>query len=314
VNATLRILTRRVLQALLVALAVGTLSFFMVHTLPGDMAFRVAAGRYGPDGVTIAASEAVRSELGLDQPMLQALMGWWERLLQFDLGRSFINGKPVWDQLMYQLGYTVELALAATALGVLIGLPLGLAASLKPGGWIDRTSLTLSVALRSLPPFLLGVLLVILFSLQLRMLPAAGFIEPINIVLPALTLALGLAAPLSRVARDALVAARATSFYSYGRTKGLSETDVLMRHGMRNAAGPVVAYLGVQLAFLIEGVVVIEMLFSWPGIGHALVHAIFGRDVPIIQGVTLIVSLGFVLLNTLVDLAGLLIDPRVRAS
>jgi peptide/nickel transport system permease protein len=308
----LRIVVRRVVQALLAALAVGTLSFFMVHTLPGDMAFRIAAGRYGSDGVTIAASEAVRAELGLDQPALQALAGWWWQLLQFDLGRSFINGKPVWGQLIYQLGYTVELALAAIAFGALIGLPLGLAASLKPGGWIDRASLALSVALRSLPPFLMGVLLVILFSLQLRLLPAAGFVEPINIVLPALTLALGLAAPLSRVARDSLVAVRATPFYAYGRAKGLGDTQVLLRHGLRNAAGPIVAYLGVQLVFLIEGVVVIEMVFSWPGIGHALVHAIFGRDVPIIQGVALAMSLGFVLLNTLLDLAGLLIDPRSR--
>jgi peptide/nickel transport system permease protein len=313
-SAPLRIVFRRVIQAMLAALVVGTLCFFMVRALPGDLAFRVAAGRYGSDGVTIAASEAVRAELGLDKPALQALMSWWGQLLQFDLGRSFINGKPVWGQLLYQLGYTVELALAAIVLGILFGLPLGVAASFKPGGWIDRAGLALSVALRSLPPFLTGILLIILFSLQLRLLPAAGFAEPANIVLPALTLALGLAAPLSRVTRDALASVRATPFYAYGRAKGLGEPEVLLRHGLRNAAGPVVAYIGVQLVFLIEGVVVIEMLFSWPGIGHALVHAIFGRDVPVIQGVALMMSLGFVLLNTAVDLAGLLIDPRTRSQ
>lgn len=311
-KGTYAVLLRRAVQALLAAFAVGTLSFFMVRALPGDLAFRVAAGRYGSDGVTIAASEAVRAELGLDQPALQALAAWWGRLLHFDLGRSFINGKPVWGQVLFQLGYTVELALAAIALGLLIGLPLGFAASLKPGGWIDRASLALSVTLRSLPPFLTGVLLIILLSLQLRLLPAAGFAEPVNIVLPALTLALGLAAPVSRVARDSLAAVRRAPFYEYGRAKGLNEPHVFLRHGLRNAAGPIVAYLGVQFAFLIEGVVVVEMLFSWPGIGHALVHAVFGRDVPIIQGVALVMSLGFVLLNTLLDLAGLVIDPRTR--
>lgn len=313
-NAVGKIVVRRLIQAVLAAGIVGTLCFFLARALPGDMAFRVAAGRYGADGVTSAASEAVRAELGLGKPAIEALAQWWGQLLHLDLGRSFINGKPVGSQVFHQLGYTIELAVAAIVLAVLIGLPLGLVASLRPGGGVDKATLALSVALRSLPPFLLGILLVTVFSLQLRLLPAAGYLEPRNLILPALTLALGLAAPLSRVARDSLAAARAAPYYAFARTKGLSGTRLMLRHGLRNAASAVVAYLGVQLIFLIEGVVVIEMLFSWPGIGHALVHAIFGRDVPVMQGVVLIMSLGFVALNTLVDLVGLAIDPRRRAT
>jgi peptide/nickel transport system permease protein len=304
------VVVRRLLQASLVALLIGTISFFLVRALPGDMAFRVAAGRYGSDGVTAAASEAVRAELGLDRPALLALADWWGQLARFDLGASFINGKPVFGQVMYQLGYTVELALAAVVLSALIGLPVGVLASRRPGGLVDRITLAASVLLRSLPVFLLGIGLVVLLSLQFPILPAAGYTEPRHLILPSLTLALGLAATSSRVTRDAMVAVRASAYFNFARTKGLSDGTAVLRHALRNAAAPLVAYLGVQLVFLIEGVVVIEMLCSWPGIGHALVHAIFGRDVPVIQGVALVMCLGFVALNTVVDLLVLVIDPR----
>lgn len=313
-NAVGKIVARRLIQAVVAAVIVGTLCFFLARALPGDMAFRIAAGRYGPDGVTSAASEAVRAELGLDKPAIEALAQWWGQLLRLDLGHSFINAKPVVGQVLHQLGYTVELAVVAIVLAALIGLPLGLIASLRPGGFADKATLALSVALRCLPPFLLGIVLVIVFSLQMQLLPAAGYVEHRNLILPALTLALGLAAPLSRVARDSLAAVCAAPYYAFARTKGLTGPRLLLRHGLRNAAGAVVAYVGVQLIFLIEGVVVIETLFSWPGIGHALVHAIFGRDVPIMQGVVLVMSLGFVTLNGVLDLIGLAIDPRRRAS
>jgi peptide/nickel transport system permease protein len=312
VSGPAKVLLRRLLQAALVALLIGTLSFFLMRALPGDIAFRVAAGRYGPDGVTTAAAEAVRAELGLDRPALAALAEWWDRLLRFDLGVSFINGKPVYQQLAYQLGYTVELALASVLLSAVIGLPLGVLASLRPGSLLDRTMLAVSVVLRSVPAFLLGIGLVIGLSIHLRWLPAAGYAEPRNLILPALTLALALAATTSRVARDTMVAVQATPYFAFARTKGLSDGEALVRHAFRNAAAPVVAYLGVQLAFLIEGVVVVEVLFAWPGLGHALVHAIFGRDVPIVQGVVLLLSMAFIALNTLVDLAVLAIDPRGR--
>jgi len=305
-------LARRLLQALLVALLVGTLCFFMTRLLPGDMAYRIAAGRYGYDMVTAAAAEAVRHELGLDRPLLPALFDWWARLLQFDLGQSQVTAQPVLSEIVHQLGPTLRLSLLALALSLLIGPTLGSLAGLRPGGWIDRITLAVSVLLRALPSFLLGLILVLIFSVQLGALPAAGHDDHASIMLPALTLALGLAAVSCRVARDAMAAVRQSAYFDFALGKGLSLSQAMARHGVRNVAAPVVAYLGVQLVYLVEGVVLVETIFAWPGIGHALVHAIFGRDVPMIQGSALVLGLMFVLLNALVDLACAVIDPRRR--
>ncbi|MBV8624010.1 MAG: ABC transporter permease [Herbaspirillum sp.] len=305
-------LLQRLLQALLVALLVGTLCFFMTRMLPGDMAYRIAAGRYGYDMVTSAAAQAVRVELGLDRPWPAALGDWWGRLLHLDLGSSQVTAQPVLLEIAQQLGPTVRLSLLAMSLSLLIGPSLGVLAGLKPGGWLDRVTLGLSVSLRALPPFLLGLLLVLLFSVQLGALPAAGHADHGGILLPALTLALGLAATSCRVARDAMVQVRASDYFAFALTKGLTPSQALARHGLRNVAAPVTAYLGVQMVMLVEGVVLVETIFAWPGIGHALVHAIFGRDVPMIQGTALVLGLMFVLFNALVDAACALIDPRRR--
>lgn len=309
-----RIVAHRALQAAVVAILVGTVSFFLMRSLPGDLAFRVAAARYGPDMVTAAAAEAVRQELALDRPALEALLLWWRGLAQLDLGTSVASGNPVIAEVGHQMGQTARLAMAALGLSVLIGVPLGFLAGLYRGSPLDRATLAVSVLFRAVPPFLLGILLVMLFSLRLKVLPVAGFDESGSIVLPALTLALGLAALSSRVTRDAMAEVRGSAYFAFARTKGLRDGTALLRHGLRNAAVPVVAYVGIQLAFLIEGVVVVETLFAWPGIGHALIHALFGRDVPMIQGVVLAMSLAFVLLNTMVDLACAAIDPRRRPA
>jgi peptide/nickel transport system permease protein len=307
------LLGRRLLQALLVALLVGTLCFFMTRMLPGDMAYRIAAGRYGYDMVSSAAADAVRQELGLDRPWPEALLNWWDKLLHLDLGLSQVTGLPVAQEIAAQLLPTLQLSLLALALSLLFGPALGLLAGLRPGGRLDRLTLTLSVLLRALPSFLLGLILVLIFSVQLGALPAAGHGDHGSILLPALTLALGLAAVSLRVTRDSMLAVRASPYFAFALTKGLTLPQALLRHGLRNVAAPVVAYLGVQLVYLIEGVVLVETIFAWPGIGHALVHAIFGRDVPMIQATALILGLLFVVFNSLIDVACALIDPRRRA-
>jgi len=306
------LLATRLAQALFLALGISTLCFFLLRALPGDVAFRIAASRYGLDMVTTAAAEAVRAELNLDLPALRALGHWWVALLRFDLGVSAITGRAVWTELAQQLGHTVQLAVAAVALALAISAPLGVRAGLNPGGRLDTALLAGALLLRAIPPFLLGLLLIIAFALILPLAPAAGHLEQGTLFLPALTLALGLSAPLARIVRDAMAQVSSTPYYAFSRTKGLSEAATFWRHGLRNIAVPVLAYLATQLVFLIEGVVVIETLFAWPGIGHALIHALFGRDVPMIQGVVLVMSLGIVLFNALVDLVCLLLDPRER--
>jgi len=306
------IVAQRGIQALVVAALVGTLSFLMMRWLPGDMAFRVAAGRYGFDMVTAQAAEAVRAELGLDAPWLHALLHWWVRLMHLDLGISAVTGAPVIEEIGHQLGHTLMLAVAALGVSCAIAVPLGFLAGMRSGGALDRGTLLASVVLRALPPFVLGILLVSVLSIGWNLMPAGGHHEHGSLLAPALTLGLGLAATATRVARDAMASVASAAYFQFARTKGLTDRQALIRHGVRNAAIPLIAYLGVQLVFLVEGVVVIETLFAWPGIGHALAHAIFGRDVPMIQGTAIVMGLMFVALNAAVDLACAAADPRLR--
>lgn len=310
----MRLLGFRLLQAVMVAVLIGALTFLLMSLLPGDAAYRIAAGRYGYDMVNSAAAEAVRAELGLDQPVLWRFTAWIGDLLSLDLGNSLVTGRPVLDMVAHELGSSVRLAVGAVLLSLLIGPPIGIVAGLRPGGVLDRGLLLFSTVTRAIPHFVLGVILVLIFSVWLMVLPSAGHGSFTHTILPTLTLALGLAAVSSRVARDATVAVASSAYFAFGRLKGLSGTQVFMRHGLRNIGVPVVTYLGVQLVYLIEGVVVVETLFAWPGIGHGLVHAIVQRDVPMVQGTALAMGLMFVLLNTAVDLLNHLIDPRRRTA
>ena len=309
-----RLLLGRLVQAALVALVVGGLCFALVRVLPGDAAFRIAADRYGPDALTGQAAEAVRQELGLDRPWPEQLLRWFGELAQGNFGNSLVSGEPVSEELASQLGPSLWLAASALVLSLLIGLPLGLVSGLRAGSGLDRLALIGAVALRALPPFVLGLVLMLVFSIRLEWLPPAGYGTWREMALPSLTLALGLAAVSSRVARDAVAAVGATTYYRFARLKGLPERAVLVRHGLRNAAIPVVTYLGLQAVYLIEGVVVVESLFAYPGIGHALVHAVIARDVPMVQGAALVMGLMFVLLNLGVDLLCRLLDPRLGAT
>ena len=308
----MRMILNRLLQAVLVAFTVGLLTFIMIRLLPGDVAYRIAAGRYGYDVVDSAAAAKVAAELDLNRPAIEAFGLWLYDLVRLDLGTSLVSGEPVWDELVMQLGHTLQLAVSAILLSLLIGPPLGILAGLNRGGFLDRGLMLVSTALRALPQFVVGLGLIVIFGLMLNLLPTAGHAHGSHLVLPAFTLALGLAAVSAQVARDAMAEVAQSQFYRFARTKGLPEWQVFRRHGLRNVAVPIVTYLGVQFIYLVEGVVVVETLFAWPGIGHALVHAIFGRDVPVIQGAAVVMGLMFVVLNAAVDGFCYIIDPRRR--
>jgi peptide/nickel transport system permease protein len=307
-----RILLRRGGQAMGVALLVSTLSFLMVRALPGDLAMRIAAGRYGFDLVGNAAAEEVRRELKLDQPLASALAEWWFDVAKLNLGLSSVSRRPVVEEAWHHLTHSAGLALAAMFLALLIGPLTGYLCALWRGGWLDRTTQVGAAILRGIPSFVLGLAFIIVFSVQLSALPAAGTSESSSIFLPALTLAAGLAASLCRVSRTAFADVLDSAYYLFARTKGLSLRQALRWHVLRNAAVPIIAYTGVQLAFLIEGIIAVETLFAWPGIGHALVHAIFARDIPMIQGSVLMMAMLFIALSAAVDLTVAAVDPRNR--
>ncbi|MVT37274.1 ABC transporter permease subunit [Acidovorax citrulli] len=305
-----RMLLRRALQAVALALIVGTLCFAMARTLPGDMATRIAAGRYGYDLVSNAAAAAVRGELGLDRPVWQALLAWWGDIVRLDLGTSYVSGDPVWREIAHPLAATVELSLAALLIGMALGLPAGIWTGLHPGGRTDRAVAALSVLLRAMPPFLLAVLLMLAMAVHLGMLPVAGDDHAASLLLPALTLGLGLAAGLARVSGAAMRQAAASPSLAFARSKGAHRRAgaVAPRAAAGRAAGRGLPRRAGRVPG--RGAVVVETLFAWPGIGHALVHAVFGRDVPMIQGAALCMGLLFVFFNLLVDAACVAIDPR----
>lgn len=309
-----QLIANRGMQAVLVALVVAIVCFVMMQALPGDAAYRIAAGRYGYDVMDAAAADAVRIELGLDRPLWVQLADWVKALATFNLGNSLVSGHPVWQELSGQLGASLSLALCAVLISVLIAVPVGVTAGLCAGGWFDRLTLALSIGIRAVPAFALGILLMLLLAVEARWLPVAGYGDIKHFVLPSLTLGLGLAAVSNRVIRDAVVSTLNSPWYAFARSKGLTERATFLRHIARNAAVPAVAYIGVQLAYLIEGVVIIESVFAWPGIGHALVHAIFERDVPMVQGTALALGLIFVALSFVVDLLCRGIDPRGSAA
>ena len=313
VGPAVRVLRHRAIQAAAVVLLVSTACFAIVQSLPGDIAFRIAAGRYGYDQVTAASADTVRAELGLDRPAWQQLLDWLGNLMTLDLGTSLVTGASIAGELGLYLSSSLQLAAAALALALAAGATVGALAAARPGGILDRITTLWVSAARALPPFLLGLVLILLFSVHLGVLPAAGHGEASNIVLPAATLAVGLSGLFARVTRDTVVQIRQSEYVGFAATKGLGERLVFLRHVLRNTGVTLIAYLGVQMLILIEGVVVVESLFAWPGLGHALVHAIFWRDIPMIQATALALALLVVVLNTVVDFGSLALDPRPRS-
>lgn len=311
-GTTARVLGRRALQAAGVVVLVSTACFAMVQSLPGDIAFRIAAGRYGYDQVTAASADSVRAELGLDQPAWLQFLDWLGGIASLNLGNSLVTGASVAGELGLNLASSLQLAAVALILALIVGTTAGALAAARPGGVLDRITTVWVSVTRALPPFLLGLVLILLFAVHLGVLPAAGHGEANNIVLPAVTLAVGLSGLFARVTRDTMANIRQSDYVRFATTKGLGSWLVFLRHIVRNTGVTLIAYVGVQVLVLIEGVVVVESLFAWPGLGHALVHAIFWRDIPMIQAAALALALLVVAMNTLVDLATAAVDPRPR--
>jgi peptide/nickel transport system permease protein len=306
------VVARRGAQAVGVAVLVSVLCFLVVRRLPGDAAYRIAAGRHGYDLVDQETADSVRAELGLDRPAWRQLGDWLLDLVQLDFGRSLVTSRPVVEEVGYYLLGTLQLAAVALAFAIVLGGTAGVLAAQRPAGLVDRLTTAWVAGVRAVPPFLLGLLLVVVFSAQLGLLPAVGHGDASSIVLPALTLGIGLSGLVARVTRDAVLEVRQSEYVRFAHTKGLAERWVLLRHVVRNAAVVLVPYLGVQAVILIEGVVVVESLFAWQGLGHALVHAVFWRDVPVLQATAVVLALLIVTVNTVVDLVVLWLDPRPR--
>lgn len=309
-SPSLRLLGTRAVQAALTAWLLATLCFAFIHALPGDTALRLAAARIGEERVTAEAAERIRREEGLDQPLAAQYARWLGRLAQGDLGRSLVSRRPVWQELADHGRFTLGLGALGWALSYLIALPLGIACGFRPGSMLDRATNAVAVMLASLPAFMVGIGLVFLFALSLRWLPPAGFRTPAHMVLPALTLALGLAAFSVRIVRNAVVEVRGAFYITFARIRGRSAASAFRHHGVRNAAIPVTTFAALQFAYMVDGFVVVETLFNYPGLGDLLVRALLARDIPVVMGAGLVIGLLYAFVNLAADLICLKLDPR----
>ena len=302
----LRLFLRRMFLSAFTACGVVVLVSGLLAAIPGDPVDAILGER-----ATSADRDALRSSLGLDQPAGERLLHYARGLLHGDLGRSIVSGRPVTELLGERYPATADLALAATALALVIAIPLGLLADRRPGAVAGRASLALATLASALPGFALGPLLILAFAVRLPWFPVAGREGGSSIVLPAFTLALGMAAVLARHLRGAMLDALALDAVRAARARGVPEWRILLVHALRIAATPAVTVLALQVGGLLAGAIVTETVFAWPGLGRLLIQSIGARDLPVVQGCSLAIALTFVVANLIADLAQALLDPRV---
>jgi peptide/nickel transport system permease protein len=309
------VVLRRLLATVPVLLLVTAGVFALLHLTPGDPVDAMMA-----ESADASTKESLRRELGLDRPIAVQYAAWMGRLLHGDLGRSIRNGEPVLENVSRRIRPSLQLALLAMAISLTIAFPVAIASAVRHNTGVDRLGTTFALFGICMPNFLLALLLIFVFGVTLRWLPISGYLDPLeegwsglrSLILPAVTLGLALAAVITRTLRSSLLEALAEDYVRTARAKGLSEWVVIRGHVLKNALIPVVTVLGLQLGTLIGGAVITEYVFALPGVGRLVVDAVFARDYPLVQGVILLIALGFIVSNLLVDLLYGYIDPRIR--
>jgi len=308
-------LARRIAATIPVLVAVALMIFLLLRLTPGDPAAVIAGEDARPEQLA-----KIREHLGLSAPLHEQFLSWVLRLVHGDFGTSIISGTPVLDMILGRLEPTVSVALATMVLSVLIGVPLGVLAAANRGTSIDRIVGFISVVGFSVPVFVLGYALIQVFAIELKWLPVQGF-RPLSeglgpflqrLVMPTVALTLLYIALITRITRTSLLEVLGEDYIRTARAKGISNAAVLVRHALRNAAVPIVTVIGIGFALLVTGVVVTESVFNLPGIGRLTIDAVLARDYPVIQGVTLLASLLYVVVNLLIDFSYVLLDPRIR--
>jgi len=300
-------LLQRLSSACLVVLGVVSIVFLLLHLVPGDPV-EIMLG----ESASMADRQALRHELGLDRPLHEQYLGYIASMARFDLGTSIHYRQQVTDLLLDRLPATGLLAGVTLLFTVVLALPLGIVAAIRRNTRWDTGAMGFSLLGVSIPNFWLGPLLILVFSLWLGWLPVSGQGGVSSVILPALTLGTGLAAVLSRMVRSSMLEVLHEDYLRTARAKGLSPRRVILRHALRNAMLPVITLLGLQLGALLAGAVITETVFSWPGIGLLTIEAIQSRDYPVVQACVLLISITYVIVNLLTDLAYAWVDPRIR--
>jgi peptide/nickel transport system permease protein len=311
----LAFVVRRLASTVLVMGLVGVFIFLLLHLSPGDPAAIIAGDNTTPEQI-----EAIRTGLGLNDPLLLQFVRWAARVLRGDLGISIFSNVPVSTLIGQRIWPTLSLALTTIVLAVTLAIAAGVLAAWKAGGWIDRMVMMLSVVSFSMPVFVVGYLLIYGFAIELRWLPVQGYAALTeglwpwlrHLILPSIALGLAYVALIARITRTSMLDVLAEDYMRTARAKGVATGPMLFKHALKNAGVPIITIIGIGIALLIGGVVVTETVFNIPGIGRLVVDAIAKRDYPIIQGVILLFSGVYVIVNLLVDLSYTLLDPRIR--
>jgi peptide/nickel transport system permease protein len=298
---------RRIIYAIFVLWGALTVIFMVVRILPGDPATLMLGAGARPEEI-----EALRDQLGLNDSLIVQYGRFMSEAVRLDFGDSLWLNRPVLDSVAERIWATGRLALAAMVIALLVSFPLGILAALRQRTIVDYLVSVLSLIGQSVPSFWLGIMLILIFARQLRLLPSAGSDTWQHLVLPAVTLALPLVGVLTRLVRSGLLEVMHEDYIRTARAKGVSSSAVLTRHAMRNMLIPVVTVIGIQLGNLLGGAVIVETVFGWPGIGRLLVNAIFQRDYPLVQASILFITTTFILINLLVDISYVYLDPRIR--
>jgi len=302
-------IARRILIVLPVLWAVVTLVFLLIHIVPGDPARNLLG-----ENATEQQVEAVRSELGLDKPLLTQYTDYWKGLLRGDWGVNPVTRESVLNRIASRYPSTVKLAITAMLFAIVVSIPLGVTAATHKGSAVDSLSTLGALLGVSLPSFALGPLLVLIFSVQLGITPVSGAGGLANLILPAITLGAGLSAILTRIVRSSVLEELGEDYVRTARAKGLPEHQVIYKHVLKNGLIPVVTVLGLQFGVLLAGAIITERVFAWPGIGSLLVDSISERDYKLTQGCILMIAVTYVLVNTLTDTVYRFLDPRIRVS
>ncbi len=296
----------RLMQLVVTMFMVSLVVFFMVR-LRGDPILVMAPPNFDAEQIA-----KLRAAWGFDKPLGEQYITFLTKALRGDFGKSFQANRPAMELVIERLGYTYLLASAAAAIGITIAIPLGIVSALKRNSLIDLLSTALASLGTAMPSFWLGLMLIIIFSVHLRMLPAFGALEPRALIMPAVTLGVGMAARLSRLTRSAMLEVLSQDYVRTARSKGLAQKAVVLRHALRNALIPIVTVFGLQLGWLLGGSVVVESVFSWPGLGRQMIDSINVRDIAMVQAGLFFFALSFILINYAIDVIYILIDPRIR--
>lgn len=308
-------LVKRILATIPVMIVVGIFVFLLLHLTPGDPAAVIAGDYASPKDI-----ERIRAQLGLDEPIYVQFGVWVSKLMAGDLGISIFSNLPVSQLIMQRIEPTIALAVVTIILAVIVAVPLGVLAAWRAGTWIDRGTMLFAVFGFSVPVFVTAYLLMYGFAITLKWLPVQGYTSiseglfPFlrHIILPAVALATIYTALIARITRASVLEVLSEDYIRTAHAKGLTSTSVLIRHALKNAAVPIITIIGIGIALLIGGVVVTESVFNIPGLGRLTLDAILHRDYPIIQGVLLIFSGVYVLINLVIDISYTFLDPRIR--